>query len=581
MLHWFSSQFSLNLPLKDRMTENSRRNKDLLGFFLILIILVLLNFISKFLYYRLDLTTEKRYTLSEPTREMLSGLNDVVFFKIYLEGEFPAGFRVLRNRTKEMLEEFKAVSGSNVQYEFIDPNANPDKKQRQKLYRELYELGLQPTKLEVSEKEGETQQVIFPGAVLSFKGQTGAIQLLKSRMGTSPEQMLNNSVQDLEYELADAIRKLSKPTKPAIGFLGGHGELDSLEVYDITHTLAEYYDVVLDTINHRLGSLNKYKCVVIAQPDSAWDDKDKFILDQYIMRGGKVLWLIDPVYATMDSLRQQATTFALPIETNLEDLLFSYGVRLNYTIIQDLQAAPIPITTGMIGNQPQMKFYPWYYFPIFFPESKHPIVNNLNGIKSEFASTMDTLSVAGVKKDILLQTSKYSRIQQAPTRISLNILGAPPEEKQFDKQNLITGVLLEGMFPSAFTDLIPSSIKESKEIGFMAKSVKTAMIVVADGDIIKNGVNRKNGSYYALGYDRYTQRDYGNKNFILNCINYLCDDSGMISARARELKLRLLDRKKVEREKTKWQVINLALPIGLLVLVGGFFFWRRKRKYGR
>jgi len=205
----------------------------------------------------------------------------------------------------------------------------------------------------------------------------------------------------------------------------------------------------------------------------------------------------------------------------------------------------------------------------------------LNGIKSEFASTMDTLSVAGVKKDILLQTSKYSRIQQAPTRISLNILGAPPEEKQFDKQNLITGVLLEGMFQSAFTDLIPSSIKESKEIGFMAKSVKTAMIVVADGDIIKNGVNRKNGSYYALGYDRYTQRDYGNKNFILNCINYLCDDSGMISARSRELKLRLLDRKKVEREKTKWQVINLALPIGLLVLVGGFFFWRRKRKYGR
>ncbi len=563
------------------MAANSRRSKDIIGFILVMLILVLLNFIGKYLYYRIDLTTEKRYTLSEPTRNMLKELNDVVYFKIYLEGEFPAGFRVLRNRTKEMLEEFKAVSGSNVQYEFIDPNANPDKKQRQKLYRELYDLGLQPTKLEVSEKEGETQQVIFPGAVVSFRGQTGAIQLLKSRMGTSPEQMLNNSVQDLEYELADAIRKLSKPAKPVVGFIGGHGELDSLEVYDITHSLAEYYDVVLDTINHRLGSLNKYKCIVIAQPDSAWDDKDKFILDQYIMRGGKVLWLVDPVYATMDSLQQQATTFALPLETNLEDLLFSYGVRLNYNIIQDLQAAPIPITTGMIGNQPQMKFYPWFYFPIFFPESKHPIVNNLNGIKGEFASSMDTLSVAGVKKSILLQTSKYSRIQQAPTRISLNILGVPPEEKQYDKPNLITGVLLEGEFPSAFTDMIPAAIQQSKEIGFKPKSIKTAMIVVSDGDIIKNSVNRKNGTYYALGYDRYTRRDYGNKNFILNCINYLCDDSGMISARAREFKLRLLDRKKVEREKTKWQLINVLAPILVLFALGGFLYWRRKRKYSQ
>jgi ABC-2 type transport system permease protein len=561
------------------MAANSRRSKDIIGFMLVMLILVLLNFIGKYLYYRIDLTTEKRYTLSEPTRNMLKELNDVVYFKIYLEGEFPAGFRVLRNRTKEMLEEFKAVSGSNVQYEFIDPNANPDKKQRQKLYRELYDLGLQPTKLEVSEKEGESQRVIFPGAVVSFKGQTGAIQLLKSRMGTSPEQMLNNSVQDLEYELADAIRKLSKPAKPVVGFIGGHGELDSLEVYDITHSLAEYYDVVLDTINHRLGSLTQYKCIVIAQPDSAWDDKDKFILDQYIMRGGKVLWLIDPVYATMDSLQQQATTFALPIETNLEDLLFSYGVRINYNIIQDLQAAPIPITSGMIGNQPQMKFYPWVYFPIFFPESKHPIVHNLNGIKGEFASSMDTLFVAGVKKNILLQTSKYSRIQQAPTRISLNILGVPPEEKQFDKPNQITGVLMEGEFPSAFTNMIPAAIQQSKEIGFRPKSIKTAMIVISDGDIIKNAVNRKNGTYYALGYDRYTRRDYGNKNFILNCINYLCDDSGMISARAREFKLRLLDRKKVEREKTKWQVINVLVPIFVLFALGGFLYWRRKRKY--
>ncbi|MBX7182451.1 MAG: gliding motility-associated ABC transporter substrate-binding protein GldG [Bacteroidia bacterium] len=562
------------------MSANSRRTKDLLGFVLILLIIVLLNFIGKFLYYRLDLTTEKRYTLSQPTRELLKGLNDVVYFKIYLEGDFPAGFRVLRNRTKEMLEEFQALGGSNVQFEFIDPNANPDKKQRQQLYRELYEQGLQPTKLEVTEKEGESQQVIFPGAIVSFKGKSGAIQLLKSRMGTSPEQMLNNSVQDLEYELADAIRKLSKPAKPLVGFIGGHGELDSLEVYDITHTLADYYDVVLDTINHRLGSLNRYKCIVIAKPDSAWDDKDKFILDQYIMRGGKVLWLVDPVYATMDSLQSQATTFAIPVETNLEDLLFAYGVRINYNLIQDLQAAPIPITTGMIGNQPQMKFFPWFYFPIFFPEAKHPIVNNLNGIKAEFASSMDTLSVAGIKKTILLQSSKYARIQQAPTRISLNLLGVPPDESQFNKPNLITGVLLEGEFPSAFTDMIPSAIQQSTEIGFRSKSIKTAMIVVSDGDLIRNGVNRKNGTYYALGYDRYTQRDYGNKNFILNAINYLCDDSGLISARARELKLRLLDRKKVEKEKFKWQVINVALPVLLLFSLGGFLYWRRKRKYG-
>ncbi len=536
---------------------------------------------GSFIYTRLDLTTEKRYTLSEPTLKMLKNLDDIVYFKIYLEGEFPAGFRVLRNRTKEMLEEFRAVSGNNIQYQFIDPNANPDKKQRQQLYRELFKAGLQPTNLETNNREGEKQQIIFPGALVSFKGQSGAVQLLKSRMGTAPEVMLNNSVQDLEYELANAIRKLSKPQKPIIAFLGGHQELDSLQTYDIFKTLQEYYDVVRDSIDHRLGRLNRYKCVIIAKPLKPWDDKDKFVLDQYLMRGGKILWLLDPVFASMDSLKLQPTTIAMPIDLNLQDMLFDYGIRINTDVIQDLQAAPIPITTGMIGNQPQMKFFPWFYFPIFFPEGNHPIVHNLNGIKGEFASTIDTLSFKGIKRTVLLQSSKYSRIQKTPTRISLNTLGIPPDESQFNRPKLTTGILLEGVFQSSFDGHIPSTIAESKEINFLAQSIPTSQIIISDGDIIRNGVNTKNGSFTALGYDRYTQRDYGNKNFILNCINYLCDDSGLITARAREIKLRLLDRKRIEKERTYWQFINIGLPILLITLLGITLTYRRKRKYGR
>jgi ABC-2 type transport system permease protein len=558
-----------------------RKYRDLLVFFLALIIIFLLNFVGSFIYTRLDLTTEKRYTLSEPTLKMLKNLDDIVYFKIYLEGEFPAGFRVLRNRTKEMLEEFRAVSGNNIQYQFIDPNANPDKKQRQQLYRELFKAGLQPTNLETNNREGEKQQIIFPGALVSFKGQSGAVQLLKSRMGTAPEVMLNNSVQDLEYELANAIRKLSKPQKPIIAFLGGHQELDSLQTYDIFKTLQEYYDVVRDSIDHRLGRLNRYKCVIIAKPLKPWDDKDKFVLDQYLMRGGKILWLLDPVFASMDSLKLQPTTIAMPIDLNLQDMLFDYGIRINTDVIQDLQAAPIPITTGMIGNQPQMKFFPWFYFPIFFPEGNHPIVHNLNGIKGEFASTIDTLSFKGIKRTVLLQSSKYSRIQKTPTRISLNTLGIPPDESQFNRPKLTTGILLEGVFQSSFDGHIPSTIAESKEINFLAQSIPTSQIIISDGDIIRNGVNTKNGSFTALGYDRYTQRDYGNKNFILNCINYLCDDSGLITARAREIKLRLLDRKRIEKERTYWQFINIGLPILLITLLGITLTYRRKRKYGR
>lgn len=560
------------------MTTN-RRIKDISSFLSAVFIIVLLNYIGSYIYYRFDLTSEKRYTLSKPTLQLLDSLQDEVLFKVYLEGEFPAGFRLLRNRTREMLEEFSAYSDNRIKFLFIDPNANPDKKQRQNLYRELYKAGLKPTTLEVNEKAAEKQQIIFPGAIVSSGERQEIVQLLKSRMGSSAEVMLNNSVQDLEYELANAIRKISKPDKPAIAFLHGNGELDSLDTYDIFTNLSEFYTVNRDSIQGRIGSLNRYKCIIVAKPSKAWTDKDKFILDQYIMKGGKVIWLIDNVVTSMDSLQRQATTFALPAELNLEDLLFSYGVRINTDLIQDLQGAPIPVNTGMIGNQPQMKFFPWYYFPLIFPENRHPIVNNLNAIKTEFASSIDTVKAAGITKTPLLFTSKYSRLQNSPVRVSLNILGTPPEEAQFNKPKRLVAVLLEGSFHSAFDGYIPTAIAESKDIGFIKQGKQTAQIVISDGDLIRNGVNRKNGTYTALGYDRYTQRDYGNKNFILNCISYLCDDSGLISARDRDVKLRLLDRKKLENERFFWQLVNVVFPIILTLFFGLSIYRLRKKNY--
>jgi ABC-2 type transport system permease protein len=442
----------------------------------------------------------------------------------------------------------------------------------------------------VKTKKGTSQQIIFPGALVTYKSKEIPLELLKAQMGIPPEAVLNNSIQALEFNITNTIKKLSVINKPEIAIIEGHGELDKYEMADITNTLTEYYNVERIRINGQLNSLaersnidsvktrikNKYEAIIIAKPDSAFSDKDKFIIDQFIMRGGKVLWLIDPVFACMDSIQNSESTVGVNNELNLEDQLFKYGVRINSDLVMDLNALPIPLRTGQIGNQPQIDFFPWYFFPIITPLIKHPIVNNLNAIKTEFVSSIDTIEVLGIKKTILLKTSPYSRIVYTPALISLNILREEPDE---DIYNQPVAVLLEGEFESAFKNIISPVIANDKEIGFLEKGVPNKMVVISDGDIIRNQLHIPQGYPLPLGYDQFTRQTFGNKELILNVMNYLCDDSGLISIRSRELKLRLLDKTKISNNKLFWQLLNTLLPVLLVIIFGIIWAWVRKRRY--
>ncbi len=562
--------------------KKSMKKQNIIRFALCLLIVFIINIISSFIFTRFDLTSEKRYTLSSATKKLLKNLDDIVYFKIYLDGDFPAGFKRLRNETREMLNQFRAYS-DNIQYEFINPSENTDKKQVKNLYQELYSKGLMPTNIQLKNNGGSSQQIIFPGAIVSYRERELPLQLLNSQIGIAPESVLNSSIQLLEYNIISVIKKLIVTNKTKIAFIQGQGELDKDETGDIAKSLSEYYNVQRININHKLKALKDIKAIIIAKPDSAFDEKDKFIIDQFIMKGGKVLWLIDPVFASMDSLTLSDQTLGMAQRLNLDDQLFRYGVRLNYDLLQDVNAMPIPVKTGNIGNQPQLSYLPWYFFPLITPaiNIKNPIVNNLNAIKFEFASSIDTVGSKEITKKVLLTTSKYSRSLPTPVTISLNIMKEEPDERLFNKSDLPVAVLLEGIFTSLYKNRIDDTIANDKEIGYRESSIPNRMIVVSDGDVIRNQWQLYNGAKYPLplGYDMHTRETFGNKNFILNCIDYLCDDSGLMEVRSRELKLRLLDKTKITKNNFMIQIVNTGLPV-LLVFVFAFINgFIRKRKY--
>jgi ABC-2 type transport system permease protein len=572
---------------------NKRRNKrrDLISLVLSIAIIVLLNIIGSFVFGRFDLTSEKRYTLAPATVEMLENLQDIVYVKVYLEGEFPAGFKRLRNETREMLDEFRAYAGDNIEYEFINPSADPDKTKQDAMFKQLYEKGLNPTNLEVKSETGTSSQVIWPAALVSYRGREMPWQLLKQQMGISSEGQLNNSVQALEYELSNTIKKLGTAIKPRVAFITGHGELDSSSVASAWQGFSEYYEVEQVALNKQLNALterdtasgtarNAYKAIIIAQPDTAFTEQDKFIIDQFVMNGGKVLWVLDPVYTDIDSLKRNGFTLGLENPLNLDDQLFKYGVRVNTNLALDMQCGFVPINKALVGQQPQWKLEPWLFIPLVMPASKHPIVNNLDLIKFEYASSIDTVGSKGIKKTVLLTTSKYTKMVTVPARIDLRMTTVKPDERQFKDPSQPLAVLLEGEFESVFKNRPEiKSFTEAKSIVYKEKSAPNRMIVISDGDVIRNEVQRASGQAMELGYDMYSRQMYANKTFILNCMNYLTDDSGLLSVRAREVKLRLLDKKKIKTQETKWKVLNTAVPIIIVIVFGIIQFFVRKKKY--
>lgn len=573
-------------------SQKALRNQAIQNLLLGILLLALLNIIGSFVFTRFDLTAEKRYTLSPATRLMLKQIDDYVFFKIYLEGDFPAGFKRLRNETRELLDEMRAYN-KFINYEFINPNASSHPKERENIYRQLVEKGLTPTNLQVKSKEGESRTIIFPGAIASYKGKEAPVQLLSEKIGLPPEEVLNYSIQNLEYNIANTIRILSSAYKPRVAFIYGHGELSEEFIYDISRSMAEFYTVERIKINGNINALtehkvdsgrtsifNKYKAIVIARPDSAFSEKDKFIIDQYIMRGGKVLWFVDGVKAEMDSLQNRPTILALPHDINLEDMLFRYGARINYDLLLNPNCMPIVMVTGQIGNQPKFSLVPWMFFPLLNPATRHPIVNNLNAVRTQFVSSIDTIPVKKVKKIPLLSTGQYTRRASPPIIVDLKMAGQEPDPKLFNQSGILTAVLLEGQFESLYKNRIPPALSEAREIGFQESSRPTQMLIVADGDIIRNQINRRSGIPLPLGYDQDTRQTFGNKDFVLNALNYMIDESRLVEIRSREVKLRMLDPKRSETERLRWQTLNILGPVLFVLLIALLKFYLRKRKYG-
>ena len=555
------------------------RSANLYQFLLLLLVIVGLNTLGKFLFWRFDLTTEKRFTLSSTTKEKLKNLQDVVYIKVYLTGDLPAGFQRLSSATRDMLMEMKSYAGQNLEFDFIDPSALADSKQRNELYNQLADKGLQPTNISERNAEGTSERILFPGAILNYLSKEQPLLLLKDRMGASAEEMVNTSIQNLEYEIINAISKISTRKPATIGILHGQGELDKPYLADFYKSVSASYPTHYVQIKNQLNALKDYDCLVIAKPDSAFDEKDKFIIDQFIMRGGKVLWLLDMMSADMDSLARKNEFIAIPKELNLDDMLFRYGVRLNKDLVMDLQSVPIPILTGYVGNRPQNSLLPWFYYPLVTPTSKHPIVNNLNAIRFAFAGSIDTIVSAHINKTILLQSSRYCKTVQSPVVVDLNILRKEPDEKEYRNPPVNLAILLEGSFRSNFANRIPYQIATDSTIGFKAEGKPTSMIVISDGDVIRNDYKRSSNTVYPLGLDRYTGQFYGNKNLLLNCIDYLCDNSGLMTLRAKEFKLRLLDKTRFNPDKKMLQIVNVALPVLLIILFAMIKLLMRKKKF--
>jgi len=564
---------------------------------LLIVLVLFINILTSFINWNIDLTADKKYSFAKESTSIINSLDDKLFIKVYLEGDFPAEFKKLQKSTEDLLKRFKAIANNNIDFEFINPNNVANENEKLDLFKQLVKLKLSPTDLEIKKEGKQVNQIIFPGAIIYYKDKQAAVNFLKQSPGESPGSNINTSIEALEYEFVSAIQHLTINRLTKIAFLEGNGELSEQQVYDITESvlddnfnLSYYYKVdrfnikefaidsatMLPDLSRQIALLNTYKAIIIAKPTTPFNNLEKLLIDQYIMQGGKVLWLLDGVKASMDSLQNKSGTFIASKNTlNIDDQLLSYGVRINADLIQDLRSTKIPIITGYSNNKPQQSYFSWPYSALLVSDSKHAVSKGLDGIKCEFVSSIDTIK-NNIQKTILLHSSKESRLNPAPSKISLGILKNPPTPNSFNKEFLPIAILLEGEFESVFKDKL---VQKNQQIQFIEKSVNTKMIVISDGDMIANDLSNS-GVIYPLGYDKNIKFTYpGNKHFLINAVQYLCGDNGLSHLKVKEHSLRMLDKKKVQKNKFIIQLINIALPILLLLLFALFFVRFKKRKY--
>ncbi len=545
--------------------------------------IILIASASSLIRLRLDLTEDKRYTLSDPTLKVLSSIKNDIYVQVYLDGEMPIPLKRLKRSVREILDEFRIASGRKIDYEFINPSEGGDQKKRETLYQGLVNKGLNPVDVRAGDAEGgSTVKRIFPGMIVNYNGIEVPVNFLNNSSSSS-EQNILRSVEGLEYEMIQTIATLSSDTIYKVAFIEGHGEIPEIEVADITMNLAKFFTIDRGIIGGIPGILDKYAAVVIAGPEKEFSESDKLVLDQYIMDGGKVLWLFDEVAVNSDSLILGQTA-GIYRTLNIEDQLFRYGARVNPAIVQDLECMVIRLNVSEGGTNKQLVPVPWIYYPLLIPSANHAITRNLNRVKGEFANYIDTVGFdPAIRKKVLLTTSKFSRTLSPPVMINLKEAELTPDEKDFNKSSLPVAALLEGVFPSAFKNRVVSNLTDNKNLKIKTESVKTKMIVIADADIIRNEVRRigLQEAPLPLGQDKYTGQIFGNRDFLINCLNYLVDDHGIMELRSRELKLRLLDTGKIKTGKIKWQLINIAGPVLIVILAGLINGYFRKRIYTR
>ena len=557
------------------------KKNNLKSVVIIIAVLLILNIIGNFFFHRFDLTKDKRYTLSTTSLNIIKQVENPLFIKVYMQGNLPAEFKRLQQETKQLLEEFQAYN-KNIIFEFVNPLENKDESMDQ--IKELYRKGLTPINITVDDKGKQSQEMVFPWAIAVYNNKEVNIPLLKNIMGASTTQKVVGSVQHLEYSIAEGLNKITKAKQKKIAIIKGNGELQDILMAKFLLQVRESYFIgpfTLDSVAKNPGgtlqALEKYDLAVIAKPTENFSDAEKQVLDQFIINGGKTLWLIDQVSAEMDSLyNSSGSTLAYPRDLNLNDMFFKYGIRINPDIIKDEQGSPIKLATGEQGSAAQYQQFNWKFAPQVYPNIVHPIVKNLGGIKFDFANPMDTLK-NGIKKTILLQSSPYSKKIGTPAEINLNSVAEETAASDYLKNgNFPMAVLLEGSFRSMFENrVLPFDQQAYKPVGITNK-----MIVIADGDLIKNQLD-KNLQPVELGYDQRSGNLYDNKDFIMNCVNYLLDDTGLINIRGKDLDLPLLDKEKVYQNYTRTQLITIGLPILTLLLFGAIFTFIRKKKYSK
>ncbi|NER11822.1 gliding motility-associated ABC transporter substrate-binding protein GldG [Leptobacterium flavescens] len=545
--------------------------------FTIIIVLILINVLGSYAYHRFDLTQDKRYTLSETTKDIISRVDSPVIIDVLLEGDFPAEFKKLQLEVRQLLEEFASYN-RNIKFSFVNPLE--DENQADQVIAQLGNLGLKPANITVEEGGKVSQEIVFPWAMANLGDNTVRVPLLKNKLGTSSEQRVNNSIQQLEYAFADALTKLTIREKKSVAVIKGNGELSDIYITDFIRSLQEYYNVAPFTLDSVAGNpqgtldaIKNYDLAIVAKPTEAFSDEEKYIMDQYVMNGGKSMWLIDQVAIELDSLyNERGRSLAFPIDLNLNDMFFKYGLRINPVLVNDLYFTQIVLAQGE-GNESQYNPVPWVYNPMVFSANDHPINNNIEALRFQFSNAIDTLSVKGVKKSVLLTSSPLSKTVGTPSEISLDIITKAPDQESYKDGFKPLAVLLEGNFTSVFKN----RVKPAKLSGVKDDGENSKMIVIADGDLIKNQIRQ--GQPLELGYDKWTNSFYGNKEFLMNSVNYLLDDNGLINIRSKEVSIPFLDQKKVVAQKSTWQLLNTGLPLLILGLFAWGFNFIRKKKF--